>query len=164
MSYITLDTGLNGAMVLWDEFFNPLDGLTFKKFGMGINPFEIDKKLKEWKAEKIYIERVGARPNQGSKSTFTQGFVCGQLHTISQFNCDHVEYIWSMQWTSFTKKLSAFPENPSKIIALELAERFFPCFIQDFKTPRSKKAHDGIVDCLAIGIYINRDNYIDFLP
>ena len=162
MKYVTIDTGLKGAMVLVD-FFEPVDALTFKRMGQGIDSFEVAEKLKEWKPDRIYIEAISARPNQSTKATFTQALVYGQTHSIAQLHCEYLEYIYPQTWTAFTKRLSDQPNRPSKEIAAELAVRFFPEFCQPYFTPRSKKIHDGIADALCLHIYVNRDEYLSSL-
>lgn len=160
MRYVTLDTGLSGAMILFHDGI-PKEALTFRRMGMGINSFDVARQLKLWKPEKIYVEEITVMPQQGAKSTATQFFVVGQCHTLAQLNCGHVEYIHPRTWSSFTKRLSVNPHNPSKVIAQELAPRFFPQFVQQFKAKRGKKFHDGITDCLCIDLYVNRDRYVD---
>ena len=159
MKYVTIDTGLKGAMVLF-ELFEPADSLTFKKMGQGIDSFEVAEKLKEWKPDRIYVEQISARPKQSAKSTFTQAFVVGQCHTLSQLHCDYVEYIYPQTWSSFTKRLSHDQNRPSKDIAQELALKFYPEFCQPYLTPRSKKVHDGIADALCLHMYVNRDAFL----
>ena len=44
MKYVTIDTGLKGAMILF-EYFEPIDALLFKRMGQGIDPFEVAEKF-----------------------------------------------------------------------------------------------------------------------
>ena len=162
MKYVTLDTGLKGAMVLF-EYFEPVDSLAFEKMGQGVDSFKIAEKLREWEPDRIYIEQITARPKQSAKATATQFFVVGQCHTLAQIHCDHVEYIYPQTWTSFTKRLSHSQGEPSKVIAQELAMKFYPEFCKPYLTPRSRKVHDGIADCLCIHMYVHRDHYISSL-
>lgn len=161
MKYVTIDTGLKGAMILF-EFFEPIDALTFERMGQGIDSFKVAAKLKEWQPDRIYIEAISARPNQSAKATFTQALVYGQTHSIAQLHCDFLEYIYPQTWSAFTKRLSHNP-GKSKEIAAELAVKFFPDFCQPYFTPRSKKIHDGIADALCLHIYVNRDEYLSSL-
>lgn len=163
MSYVTLDTGLKGAMVLFDNDGVPAAGLRFKKTKMGIDIFEVQSALRVWSPNKIYIERVMGRPRQSSTATFTQGIVFGQLSAIASVWCAHVEYIWAVQWTGFTKRLSVDPTQESKVIAQELVEKHYPRFADNYRGKINKKCHDGIADCLCINIYLERDKYLDNL-
>ena len=161
MRYITLDTGVNGAMVLF-EMFEPVEALPFTRMGRGINPFEVDHYMKKWEADRIFIESITPRPYQGAKSTATQFLVIGQCHTLAQLNHQTVEYIFPQTWSSFTKRLSKDPTQKQKKIAQELAKRFFSDFCKPW-TNRSNNIHDGIADCLGIHMYIERDTYVDYV-
>jgi len=164
LRYITLDTGRKGAMVLF-EGGKPIDALPFKNQGQGIDTFHVARKLYEWKPEIAYVEKITARPGQGAKATFTQGFIVGQCHALAHLYCQLVEYITPQRWTSFTKRLSVSPTNPSKTIAQELTKKFYSDYAKQFKSKRGHKLyHDGVADCLCINLYIERDKYIDFLP
>lgn len=162
MKYVTIDTGLKGAMVLFD-FFEPIDALTFERMGQGIDSFKVNDKLKEWKPDRIYIEQISARPNQNAKATFTQALVYGQTHSMAQLNCEFLEYIYPQTWSAFTKRLSHDQHRPSKEIAAELAVKFYPEFCQPYLTPRSKKVHDGLADALCLHMYVHRDHFISML-
>jgi len=165
MKYVTLDTGLNGAMILYRDA-KPVDGLVFEKMGRGINLPPIIEKLNKWKPEIIYIEGIPTMPHQGVKQTATQWFVFGQCETIAELYSPKQEIIPAIRWASFTKKLSINPSNPSKVIAQELVEKFYPSFIENFRLRKYRgvrKVHDGIADCLCINMYIARDNFLDFL-
>ena len=163
MTYVTMDTGLKGAMVLWD-MFAPIDSLVFERMGQGIDSFKVAEKLKEWSPDKIYVEQISARPNQSAKATFSQAFVVGQLHTLSQLHCDHVEYFYPQTWTAFTKRLSENPGRESKVIAQELSAKFFPEMSEEYRSTRGhKKIQDGIADALCINLYVQRDMYLDYV-
>jgi len=160
MKYITLDTGYKGGMVLWLGG-QPLAGFAFKQIGTGINIDDVHLKLREWKPEKIYIEIFPPMPMQGVKSTSAQWRVIGQLETLCQLYADVVEYIYVATWTSFTKRLSVNPNQQNKKISQELTRKYFSEFAAPWK--KTKLFHDGIADCLALGIYVNRDEYINDL-
>ncbi len=158
MKYITLDTGFKGGMVLFDNHL-PIDAFAFHKVGKGINLHEVDEKIDEWNPDVIYIEIFPPQPYQGVSTTAAQWRVIGALETICQLNCTRVEYIYVATWTSFTKRLSHTPGLPNKKISQELTARYFSKFAESWK--KRKLYHDGIADCLAIGIYINRDEYLN---
>jgi hypothetical protein len=157
---VTLDTGVKGAMVLFENG-QPIEGHTFVRMGQGIDPFRIVQALKRWRADNIYIEAISARPYQGVKATATQFFIVGQCHTIAQLNFETVEYINPRTWSSFTKRLSVTPAATSKEIAQELGYKYYADFSSKYASKRNKIIHDGIADCLAINLYINRDIYVD---
>jgi len=157
-SYVILDTGQKGAMILYDDL-GPVEGFVFKKVGHGINLHDIDKKLKEWKPEKIYVERIGVRPRQGAQQTATQFTIVGQCYALCELNCSEVEYIYPQTWTAFTKRLVENSERPSKEIAQELTRKYYPDYAQKYF--KVKLYHDGIADCLAMNLYIQRDIYLD---
>jgi hypothetical protein len=158
--YLTLDTGAKGAMILWEDAI-PVEGLVFKKLGKGVDVRAICDQILEWCPEIIYIEHFPPRPMQGVISTSSQWRTFGQIESVCKLYCDHVEYIWVASWTSFTKRLSVDPQLPMKTIAQELTAKYFPEFAAPYK--KRKLYQDGISDCLGIGIYINRDDYIDDL-
>ncbi len=160
MIYVTLDTGFKGAMVLWQDA-TPIDAMVFKKVGKGINIREVSDKLLEWNPEKIYIEIFPPQPYQGVGQTSAQWRVIGQLDSICTMFCDFIEYIYVATWTSFTKRLSADPTQKNKTISQELSFKYFPEFSLRYR--KTKLVHDGIADCLVIGIYVNRDDYINDL-
>ena len=163
MSYAVIDTGAKGAMILFDDL-GVIDSLVFERMGQGINSFKVAEKLQEWRPQQIYVEQISARPNQSAVATFTQAFIVGQLHTLSQLHCDYVEYIYPQTWTSFTKRLSSKPNRPSKEIAQELAAKFYSKESEQYRSKRGKKLiHDGIADVLCINLYIRRDDYLDYL-
>lgn len=164
IKYITLDTGIKGAMVLFENG-KPVEALGFKRQGQGIDIHHAAAKLYQWHTDLIYIEAITARPGQGAKATFTQGLVVGQCDALAKLYCKTIEHIYPQTWTSFTKRLSTSPGNPSKVIAQELTGTHFFEFAAQHKSKRGhKKYHDGIADCLCISIYIERDSYIDLLP
>lgn len=156
---VTIDTGLKGAMVFF-EGGKPVEAVSFKKLGKGINPTPVVAALERWQPEEIVIEEVTVRPGQAARATFTQGIVVGQLHTIALIACKEVEYIYPQTWCSFVKRLSDNPGRPSKEIMQEVIPKFFRPFLEEYRTPRMKKWPDGICDCLGLWIYINRDNYL----
>ena len=163
MKYVSLDTGLRGAMVLFEET-TPVDGLTFERNGRGLLLHPIIDTLLSWKPDKIYIEGIPAMPNQSVKATATQWYVFGQCETLSEIYAEEMEIIPVQRWTSFTKRLTPYPHNPSKIIAQELSNKFYPDFSKDFlgrKYRGQRKLHDGIADCLCMNMYIQRDIFLD---
>lgn len=164
MRYITLDTGKKGAMVLFEDG-KPLEALAFEAMGRGVDVYEIEIALMDWQPEIAYIELITPRPGQSAKSTFTQGYVCGQCEAIAQLAAiPEIEYIPPQRWTNFTKRLSPRPEQTSKQIAQELTAKFYSKFAAPYKSKRGHKLyHDGIADCLCINMYIQRDKFIDFL-
>ena len=157
-SYAIIDTGQKGAMILYDDL-GPVEGFVFKKVGHGVNLHDIDEKLKQWKPNKIYVERIGVRPLQGARQTATQFLVVGQCYALCELNCSEVEYIYPQTWTAFTKRLVKNSHQPSKDIAQELTRRYYPSFAQQYF--KRKLYHDGIADCLAINLYIQRDIYLE---
>jgi hypothetical protein len=164
MRFVTLDTGYKGAMVLFDIVeplgeIQPIEAFEFKKLGVGINIHEIKDKLQLWNPETIYIEIFPPQPYQGVKQTSSQWRVIGQLETLCQLCC-WVEYIYVATWTAFTKRLSTSP-SANKQISQELVDRYFMDFAKPYK--KRKLYHDGIADCLAMGLYVLRDNYLDDL-
>jgi len=160
MKYVTLDTGFKGAMILWQDT-TPIEAFLFKKVGTGINIREVADKLIDWNPGKIYIEIFPPQPYQGVGQTSAQWRVIGQLDSICMLFCDVIEYIYVATWTSFTKRLSANPSQPNKKISQELCLKYFYDFSVEYK--KIKLVHDGVADCLTIGIYVNRDDYIDDL-
>ena len=162
--YIVVDTGKKGAMVLFNDKGQPLESLAFQVMGRGIDSFMLEQRLQWWLPNRAYVEEVFSRPCQNSKSTFTQGFVAGQVHSIAQLYVPKVEYIPPQRWTNFTKRLSPRPEQTSKQIAQELTEKFYSMFAAPYKSRRGYKLyHDGIADCLCINMFIQRDYFMDFL-
>jgi len=158
-----MDTGLKGAMILWD-YYLPIDSLCFERMGSGIDSFKVAEKLKEWNPDRMYVEQISPRPNQSAKATFTQAFVVGQCHTLSQLHCEYVEYIYPQTWTAFTKRLSETPTAKSKVIAQELAPKFFPEMAESYRSKRGHKiVHDGIADALCLNLYVQRDLYLEHL-
>lgn len=164
MNYCVIDTGLKGA-VLFCKNGKPYEALTLKRDGRGINVHELAEKFSEWRPEVIYVEGILTKPGQSITATATQYLVFGQLQGIAQmFARQYVEIIPAQRWSAFTKKFSANPYNPSKVIAQELSQLFFPSFVEDYRTRAHKgvrKVHDGVADALCLHVYIERDFYLD---
>jgi hypothetical protein len=159
---VTLDTGLRGAMVYFEDGV-PIEAVSFKKMGKGIDPKPVVEALERWEPDRIVIEEVTVRPGQAARSTFTQGIVVGQLHQIALMACDNVEYIYPQTWCSFVKRLSLDPVRHSKDIMQEVIPKYFREFLERYRTPRMRKWPDGICDCLGLWIYLNRDDYLSHL-
>ena len=160
MKYVTLDTGLKGAAVLWEDA-RPIEGYAFKQKGVGIDVRELCDILLEWCPDRIIIEIFPPQPYQGVAQTSKQWRVIGQIEAVCSIYCDEIEYVYVATWTSFTKRLSVNPTLQNKKISQELTAKYFPEFAAKYM--KRKLFHDGIADCLCIGIYINRDDYIDDL-
>ena len=165
MDYVTIDTGLNGAMVGFKNG-KPMEGLTFQRLGLGIASHPILELLEKWQPSTIYIEGIPAMPKQSVKSTATQWFVFGQCFTLAEMHSERLEIVPAIRWAGFTKRLSATPNNPSKAIAQELVNKFYADFAEPYRLRRYKgvrKVHDGIADCLCLNMYVQRDIFVDHL-
>jgi hypothetical protein len=160
MKYCIIDTGFKGSIVLFEDAV-PIDAFLFKKIGSGINIREASDKILEWIPEKVYIEIFPAQPYQGVSTTAAQWRVIGQIDAICMMFCDVIEYIYVATWTSFTKRLSLDPNQPNKNISQELSWKYYPEFSLIYK--KTKLIHDGVADCLTIGLYVNRDEYLEDL-
>lgn len=165
MRFVTLDTGFKGAMVLFDIVeplgeAQPIEAFAFKKVGVGVNIGEIQDKIHLWCPQTVYIEIFPPQPYQGVDQTSKQWRVIGQLETVCRLYC-RVEYVYVATWTAFTKRLSKGRNLPNKAISQELVDRYHQEFAKPFK--KRKLYHDGVADCLAMGLYVLRDQYIDDL-
>ncbi len=162
MRILYIDPGYRGAAILFIDD-KPVEAYCFTKEGKNIDVIAFESVLWSLSPDKIYLEHIGPRPGQHASSTFYQGLAYGSTLTMCQINCRSVELIWPQTWTSFTKRLSTDPKRTSKEIAQELTRKFYPKFAEIYKSKRAKKFHDGIADALCIQIYVNRDQYLQYL-
>ena len=165
MKYLCLDTGLDGA-ILFCEKSEPVDALRFTREGRGLFLPPIVEFIKERKPDKIYMEGILIKPGQSSKALATQWLVYGQCQTIAQLFCDEVEVVPAIRWTSFTKRLSSNPSQPSKVCMQEIAERFFGEWADSYRLRKfrgHRKIHDGVADCLGLHCYVERDKFVDLI-
>ncbi len=152
--HVTLDSGAKGALVLWRDN-NPLEAHLLKREGRGINYQETLSTLQIWKPDTIYFELIQVRPNQSATATFTQAYIVGQLEMICDMACEDVQFIHPATWTSYIKaRMKARKDEKSKDVMQTMAEVFYSSFAEDYRSKRGKKLiHDGVADCLGLGLY-----------
>lgn len=162
MSYVVIDPGKTGAAVIL-EGCQPMDAYAMKSQNFGIDVGDFKERLTEWHAlygwEDVWLEMPTPRPNQGCHQTAVQFYIVGQTIASLYGIGTTVHEVNPSTWTAFTNRLSLYPGTDSKKQVQGLCRRYFPEFIRDW-IPKTK-IHDGVADCLAISLYVNRDTYAD---
>lgn len=162
MSHVIIDPGKNGAALVAEGCI-PLDAYLLKPLRYGIDVADLREKLSEWQGlygwRDIYVEVPPPRPHQGVHQTAVQFFIIGQIDSSLYGIGETLYEINPSTWTAFTKRLSSTPGAKAKVQAQELCRRYYPEFIQEW-IPKTK-IHDGVADCLAMLLYVNRDTYVD---
>lgn len=159
---MVIDPGKTGAAVIL-EGCQPLEGYAMQSQNFGIDVGSLRDTLLEWQGlygwEDVWLEMPTPRPRQGCHQTAVQFYIVGQT-IASLYGIGTTVYeLNPSTWTAFTKRLSRDPGADSKKQAQELCHRYFPEFARGW-IPKTK-IHDGVADCLAISLYVNRDTYVD---
>lgn len=113
----------------------------------------------------VGIEKVGARPGQGSVSTFTFGHGCGIIEGVVQALAWPYVKVMPKTWqkvafegiSPITKIEKGKTKNDPKKMALVAASRLYPD-VNLLASERCKVPHSGIVDALLIAHYLKVTN------
>lgn len=160
MKIIGIDPGNAGAIITMDE-----KGGVIEKHVMPLKQTIVNKKkvksldLKKLKriivsnmdAEHCFIEKASSFSNQGVLGMFRYGVGYGSLLAMLEaFSINYFE-INSRTWTSqFHKGLPKSLDSKQK--SLKIIKKLYPG-INLKATERSKKAHEGLIDAILIGLY-----------
>ncbi|HHP0467283.1 TPA: hypothetical protein ACRZZI_004944 [Vibrio harveyi] len=143
MIAVGIDPGKKGALVritdvTQEAFIMPL-------IGKEIDSFAISQWLKEQRPDIVYMEKVGARPNQGVVSMFNFGDGYGKVKGVLETLAIPYKLITPQQW----KKVILAGTAKDKDAAISYVSRKYPDL--ELIPPRCRKPHDGIADacCLA---------------
>ena len=162
MSYVVIDPGKTGAAVLL-EGCQPIHAYAMRSQSFGIDVGDLREELLSWHHlygwEEVWLEMPTPRPKQGCHQTAVQFYIVGQTMAAIYGVGSSIHEVNPSTWTAFTKRLSHNPGADAKKQAQELCHRYFPEFVKDW-VPKTK-IHDGVADCLAISLYVNRDTYVD---
>lgn len=159
MKSLGIDPGLNGGLCLVrmipDKGYEILEMDKMPRDEKFIDLISLTKTISDWhKTHEIDIcvlEKATARPGQGVVSMFKFGRVYGAIEGVLASLGVEYKLVHPATWC---KVMHEFENKsaPSKTKSLNAALRHFSGV--DFRaTPRSKKAHDGIVDAALMGIY-----------
>lgn len=142
MFYIGIDPGKDGAMAIIDPEGRP----TIFPFDEGVYVAACYQMKGKAKA---MLEKVGARPGQGTKSMFSFGENFGFIRGVLEAFSVPYELVHPQKW----KK--EFSVTSDKGTSIKAAKRLFPD--ADLKkSERCRKDHDGMAEALMIAEYARR--------
>lgn len=144
-----VDPGLTGAVAIFQ------DGRLIAVHPIAVVEREVARKTKrfvdphanrlffeEYKPDEVFIEKVGARPSQGSVSTFGFGFSAGIMHGLSAGS--KISTVEPVVWKRHFGLLGADKKDSRK-----LAAQMFPEFSNRFRRVKD----DGLAEAALIGAW-----------
>ena len=159
MKVIGIDPGITGGISVChnnkiiDAIPMPAHKVKFVKKEYNLVNFkEVTNFFKKHNPDKIYIELVGARPNQGTVSMFNFGFSTGGLHGVADALGIEIYTVMPQKW----KKLIFESGTGDKDDAIAFCDVNCPD-ISLLPTKRSKTKSHGIADAICISIYGMKD-------
>jgi len=149
MNWISIDPGLRGGIVIWEDG-EPKLCLAMPVNGKDMDVKEIEHLCDEYEVEEAVIEKVGGLPGQSSSAGFTfgvgWGMVVGCLMTLGV----KVNTLSPVAWQN--KFHAGLPRNiETKDRSRMACQRLFPNFVQELKKKGCRVIHDGMADALGIG-------------
>ena len=142
MFYMGIDPGKDGAMA-WISRDGEVEILPFSESGYASILCQMRGKAV------VALEKVGARPGQGTKSMFTFGENYGFIRGILEAFSIPYQEITPQKW----KK--EFSVTSDKKTSINAAKHLFP-YADLRKTERSTKDHDGMAEALLLAEYCRR--------
>ena len=144
MYYIGIDPGKDGALAMIDEDGNVCGIFPFSEVAYVSICYQMKGKCK------CALERVSARPGQGTVSMFSFGENYGFIRGILEaFNIPY-ETVRPQKW----KKEFGLTSDKKQSIAT--AHRLFPG-VDLRKSERCKKDHDGMAEAVLLGEWARRN-------
>ena len=142
MNYIGIDPGKGGALAVITEE----NALVF--------PFDRKSYVNilgamRGKQAKCCLERVGAMPGQGVTSMFSFGENFGFIQGVLESNGIPYELVTPQKWKR------EFGVTGDKNSAVSVCRRLFP-EVSLLRTPKSRKADDGMAEALLMAEYARR--------
>lgn len=142
MNYIGIDPGKGGALAVITEE----NALVF--------PFDRKSYVNilgamRGKQAKCCLERVGAMPGQGVTSMFSFGENFGFIQGVLEANGIPYELVTPQKWKR------EFGVTGDKNSAVSVCHRLFP-EVSLLRTPKSRKADDGMAEALLMAEYARR--------
>jgi len=169
--YIGIDPGLAGAAVVLDESGKIVASYPFKRDVTGLDIRKLRDFLTPYTENAtVVIEQVHALFGSSASSTFTFGYVCGQIEAVvSCLECRYIlvqPKVWQKEAFTGISEIrkpntitSAGKEIRGKVdakkMALQAVGRLFPG-VKLTPTEKSIKPHDGLVDALLIAEFCRR--------
>lgn len=143
MITVGIDPGKKGALVRITDVTQ--EAFQMPLIGKEIDSFAIAQWFKEQRPDMVYMEKVGARPNQGVVSMFNFGDGYGKVKGVLETLAIPYKLITPQQW----KKVILAGTAKDKDAAIAYVSRKYPDL--ELIPPRCRKPHDGIADacCLA---------------
>jgi hypothetical protein len=143
--YAGIDPGKEGAICLLDA------DLKIVKYTL-LRDCEPRYYLNSEKVQYVFIEKAQTMGRESAKAAFSYGraygYLCGQLADLPF----KIYYIPPAVWSQAIHVMSPYTFNNTKECSLFCARKIWPA--ENFlASPKSRKAHDGIVDAALIAYY-----------
>lgn len=166
IAFIGIDVGKGGAVCLLTS-----DGTTSCMVTPTLPDGDIDSRFlyehvrslsREYEIKMVVIEKVHAIFGAGAKSTFEFGRSAGIVESIVcalglPFTMVPPKVWQKEMWSGVDKVMKPNKSVDTKATSLVAAKRLFPnSVLTDTGKPKSKKAHDGIVDAILLAEYGRR--------
>jgi crossover junction endodeoxyribonuclease RuvC len=143
------DPGLTGGIAVFKDggliALHPiavLERVVARKTKRFVDPHANFLIFDEYKPDEVFIERVGARPMQGTVSMFSLGYSTGVLHGLSA--ASKISTVEPVVWKRHFGLLGT-----DKKASRELAMQMFP----DFSTRFRRVKDDGLAESALIGAW-----------
>lgn len=162
MKIVGIDPGLSGGIVAIDE-----DGKIIFKIVMPTMKLTGSKKTKtvidlqllhstlcELKPDRVYLEKVGSRPGQGTVSMFGFGYTFGAIE-MALVSCHYPYVLVTPQAWCKEMHQGISKDIDAKDRSLLIFKRMYP-EVDMRATPRCTTCHDGMIDALMIAEYGRR--------
>ena len=144
MYYIGIDPGKDGALAMIDEDGNVCGIFPFSEVAYVSICYQMKGKCK------CALERVSARPGQGTVSMFSFGENYGFIRGVLEANDIPYELVRPQKW----KKEFGLTSDKKQSIAT--AHRLFPG-VDLRKNERCKKDHDGMAESVLLAEWARRN-------
>ena len=148
MNLIAVDPGLRGGIAVLAN--GSITAVPMPLAGKGLDLAAIAGIIRDNAPAWIIVEKVGARPGQGTVSMFSFGMGYGAVLGIAAALSVPVEMVTPQRWKSTVLHGTA----KDKSSAIAFCRRVFPSV--PLVLPRCKVAHDGLADSLCLLEYGRR--------
>lgn len=143
MYFIGIDPGKDGALAWIREDGTMADILPFSEAAYVTLCYQLKGRCK------AVLEKVGARPGQGTRSMFSFGENYGYIRGVLEAFSIPYQTVTPQKW----KK--EFSVTSDKSTSIKAAQRLYPEVCLK-KTDRCKKDHDGMAEALLMAEYARR--------
>ena len=146
--WVGIDPGQKGALVaIGDDYYS---AIVMPLIGKEVDAKAVAEWLFEQQPTFVVIEKVGARPKQGTVSMFNFGRGVGEIVGVLKSDGHPYREVTPQMWKSLV--LAGTPRD--KEAAIKHVAARYPDI--ELIPPRCRKQHDGIADAACMAEYAKR--------